>query len=317
MTASLRPLAGLLLVMAGLLIVPATPGWAVLATTPPCSLWGVCAEGEDGGIGVGGSRRTPGQPGTPGPGGMRDPRGDTEPVRQEPLPSTYYRYSYAPACEGNTAEATGGLCQLAVASCPQPGDTRYWVWQRLVTRATGELGPWERLPGSQCLAVVPDPADPPAPTRAPIEAVPPLVEEEFQQLPLLAGSAQVQPTGVTLVNFPTNFYTEVPKTEQFELTILDYPVVVDAHVKGYVWHWGDGTTTKGGTDTRGAPYPDLAVTHEYKQAQDRAVRVDVIWGGSFSIEGGPVQPIQGTVTIEGNATALNVVESRSQLVSGG
>lgn len=302
----------------------ASPGGSVSAApgsdpAPGCAFVGcVDITPGDGGIGVGGRKESPGQPDVPGgPGAPGESGGEAEPVGRGPQSPTYIEYVYAPSCEGNTPQATGGLCQGAVVTCPDPAETRYWAWQRTVTRATGAVTAWVRLPGSQCLAVVPDPDNPPVPVRAPIEAVPPLVEEEFQQLPLLAGSAEVQPAGVTLVNFPTNFYTEVARAEQFELTILDYAVVVDARVKGYVWHWGDGTTTKGGPDTRGAPYPELTVTHTYETAQDRAVRVDVVWGGTFSIEGGPTQPIEGTVTVEGDATDLDVVESRSQLVTGG
>ena len=56
------------------------------------------------------------------------------------------------------------------------------------------------------------------------------------------------------------------------------------------------------------------ITHQYTDA-DVTVHpsVDTTYSAEYSVDGGPFQPVIGTVTIEGDAAGLRVVEARPVL----
>jgi hypothetical protein len=75
---------------------------------------------------------------------------------------------------------------------------------------------------------------------------------------------------------------------------------------------GDGTSTT--TRGPGAPYPAKEVVHRYADAQVTVShRVVVTWTAQWSLNGGPLRPVNGTVTTTGPATALRVAEASPSL----
>ena len=74
---------------------------------------------------------------------------------------------------------------------------------------------------------------------------------------------------------------------------------------------GDGS--KDTTATAGAPYPAKDVVYRYQDAH-RTVehRVMVTWSAQWSLNGGPLQPVNGTVAT-GPATALRIAEASPAL----
>ena len=84
----------------------------------------------------------------------------------------------------------------------------------------------------------------------------------------------------------------------------------------FEWVHGDGTTDT--TSTPGAPYPAKDVVYRYADAH-RTVqhRVVVTWSAEWSLNGGPLQPVNGTVTTTGPATPLRIAEASPALSGSG
>ena len=70
--------------------------------------------------------------------------------------------------------------------------------------------------------------------------------------------------------------------------------------------------------TPGAPYPAKDVVYRYEDAH-RTVehRVVVTWSAQWSLNGGPLQPVNGTVTTTGPPTPLRIAEASPALSGSG
>jgi hypothetical protein len=139
-----------------------------------------------------------------------------------------------------------------------------------------------------------------------------MVLSALRRVPLPPSELIVQPpNGRTLVNFDTNFYTE---TAPLDRTIRLFGQQVDLRIwpSSYEWHFGDGATTA--TESAGAPFPDLEITHNYTAKGQVGPAVDTTYSAEFRVNGGAWRPVPGTVTIPGDAVALEVVEATPVLV---
>jgi hypothetical protein len=155
---------------------------------------------------------------------------------------------------------------------------------------------------------------------------PALVFDAMKRLSWPRSVLVVQPPGgETLVNLETNFYTENTAPTTQTITLLGQRVEIEATPGSYVWHWaargeaGNGDDS-GGERTRspGTPYPDLTVTHTYRDA-DITVHpwVDTVYEGRYRVNGGGWTSIPATLTVTGPAVALDVLEARPVLVGEG
>jgi PKD repeat protein len=120
------------------------------------------------------------------------------------------------------------------------------------------------------------------------------------------------PDGQTLVNFPTNFYTEDDEPLQRQVTLLGRSVVIEATPAEYTWRFGDGETLS--TQSPGAPYPTLGVTHEYATADAFGPSLDTTYTGRYRLEGGPWVAIPESLTVAGDPQQLTAIEARPTLV---
>ena len=154
--------------------------------------------------------------------------------------------------------------------------------------------------------------DIPVEARDTIELTPDMVAAAFARIPLPPSKLIVQPpNGRTLVNFETNFYTE---TEPFtrSVTLLGQRVALSITPATFGWRFGDGESRS--TSSPGAAYPDLEITHTYLRKGRVAASVDTTYTATYRVNGGPTQPVPGTVTIPGAAVPLRVVTASPQLV---
>lgn len=78
------------------------------------------------------------------------------------------------------------------------------------------------------------------------------------------------------------------------------------------WRFGDGAALT--TTTPGAPYPDLQVTHAYRQPGTYAADVTVTWTADFRVGGGPWQAVGGSVTTTSEPLGLWAREATPVLV---
>jgi hypothetical protein len=141
-----------------------------------------------------------------------------------------------------------------------------------------------------------------------------LVLRAFETLDWPASELVVQPPdGRTLVNLETNFYTDNTQPTDISVTLVRSDVVVTASPIAYRWHFGDGTSVT--TESPGAPYPDLDVSHVYGTTGKVVVGVDTQYGdASFTVDGGPSEDIPSTIWVVGETQDLEVVEAIPQLV---
>ena len=141
-----------------------------------------------------------------------------------------------------------------------------------------------------------------------------MVAREFRRLAWPSSPLVVQPPGGrTLVNFETNFSTSNTAPSTQTVVLLGQQVEIEATPTSWVWHFGDGASDT--TETPGALYPDLEVTHTYVDADDAvAASVDTVYTGRYRINGGPWQQIPETLTVPGDAVELQVLEAEPVLV---
>lgn len=219
-----------------------------------------------------------------------------------------WQYRYVPTCNENTPEgATDVLCDAALSLCPDPADIRTWIYRRRVdTTATAAEREYVRVtpPAYECrpLSATPE--------VDPLVALAALVDRDFQQVVVLKGVPEVSPRPDTLVNIPTIFTTSSPASYDIPLTLLGQSVVITATAKTWTWNFGDGQS-----QSTSAPGSKGRVEHVYRQADSRGANVVIEWTGTFTVNGGPVQQVNGTATTTGDPVAVEVKQARTELVN--
>lgn len=123
---------------------------------------------------------------------------------------------------------------------------------------------------------------------------------------------KVQPAGRTLVNLDTIVYTDDSKVSTNTVTLLGFPVVVEATPMSYTWGFGDGTTLT--TTSPGKAYPAKEITHKYMKRGGVNVSVTTNYAARFNVAGTGWQYIDGTVPITGPSTPLLIREAVPVLV---
>lgn len=177
--------------------------------------------------------------------------------------------------------------------------------------AGGPEDPAQQLIQQICMdPVPPDPAAPAA-APAPPQITRAMVRRAFEQVPVPELSSQTQPVDKTLVNFDTIFYVDAqPMTET--VTLLGQQVTLFIEPSTYRWDHGDGSEVT--TYSPGAAYPSKEIVHRYMKAR-QTVRhqVSIDWTATYSVNGGPPQPVPGTVTTVGPETPLRISEAAPAL----
>lgn len=246
------------------------------------------------------------------PGGASSPRrltgGPQEKSARGHTSVTIREQALVPTCTGNSPGGTDDLCAAALNLCEDDTLIRFWLYVRERNRLAGNASPWTRVdpPPFVCRG-----AEDPAVTAAvdPAVLIAAMVQRDFQRLVVLKGVAEVSPSPDTLINIPTRFSTAAPATYDIPLTLLGQPVVITATAQRFVWHFGDGTSTA-------TAEPNGRVEHVYRRPAERGASVDIDWSGTFSIGGGPSQPIAGVATTVGEPTVVAVKQARTELVEG-
>ena len=218
-----------------------------------------------------------------------------------------------PACSINSRGGVDALCNAAL-QCPAQDQIRYWVWHQTTHYEVGkppEEGEWVRLPGSYCLG--PDDRGlSGAPTLsdvlAGVNARFASVTRDLPPIPL-----QANPEPRTLVNLPTYFSAGsadavvLPSFPLFGRTIS-----VTATPRQWNWYFGDSDKAVV-TGKPGRPLTD-EVTHTYREKRRFTVRVEVVYTGTFTVNGsGPFDIDSPAVHVSAPIT-VDVREARSELV---
>ena len=126
------------------------------------------------------------------------------------------------------------------------------------------------------------------------------------------------PGGETLVQLPTYYRVDWPGTgatpgQVSVVTLVGQQVRIRPTLVSFRYDFGDGqaplvTTSPGGS------YPDGDVRHTYQRAGRVLVRIDVVYGGEFSLNGGPWTRISDQLTITGSPNPLEVRTAENRLI---
>ncbi len=212
------------------------------------------------------------------------------------------------------------VCNPAGVAAADPLGPAVNVWTRLVNEAGQPVdganqviaGDGWRLVGFTCLPnLVPGAAA--ALTMADIV-------RQFHDTKFAVPQVSVQPVGgTTLVNLPTYFELVWP-TQGFApggvdtTTLVGHQVRIRPTLVGAEYFFGDGASS-GATLSLGGPYPTGDIVHTYSTSGSVQVRVDVTYGGQFSVDGGEWIEVPGTAVVTGTAFPLRVAEARARLYS--
>jgi hypothetical protein len=129
-------------------------------------------------------------------------------------------------------------------------------------------------------------------------------------------SVKVDPKVRTLVNLDTIVYTEDSKVSTTAVTLLGFPVVVEATPVSYTWHFGDGSPALT-TSMPGKAYPSKEITHKYMKRGNVSLTLTTNYAARFNVADTGWQYVDGTVPITGPATPLLVREAVPVLVDPG
>ena len=126
-----------------------------------------------------------------------------------------------------------------------------------------------------------------------------------------SGITRQPPGAKALVSKIVIVYTS-GDSQTMETQVGGTPVTIVATPASYTWDWGDGTTTT--TKDPGAAYPNHTVFHKYSHtAQGVVISLTTTWSVTYSIGGGPAQPISGTLTTTDTANPFDLVRRISYL----
>ena len=141
----------------------------------------------------------------------------------------------------------------------------------------------------------------------------------FQERPIAAGQLVVQPSPHTLVGMDTNVYVDAAE-QVFEMVLLDQAVRIVATPTEYEITYGDGTVY-GPTPTPGASLPQgrwgeqTRTSHAYAASGDYQVAATVHFSGTYSVNGGPMIPIDGRAAVTSPAQTLRVWRAETRSVA--
>jgi hypothetical protein len=228
-----------------------------------------------------------------------------------------FEYQSVIACAQNSPEAgsAGIMCLGASQACasntPAQGQgPLVRLYRRQLDAEGAPTTGWQML-GTTCLvALVPG---------KPVLGLAQILAA-FHNTAWAKPTVHIQPEGnVTLVTLATYFQVRWPAAgfqpgEIDTTTLLGQQVRIRPTVQGYTYVYGDGTSF-GPTPSPGGTYPDGDITHAYPRAGTYNSRIDITYGGEYSVGGGAWTVIPDNVTVTGQTQPLIVRTAHSRLVS--
>ncbi|MCC3269510.1 hypothetical protein MUG94_04190 [Arthrobacter gengyunqii] len=218
-----------------------------------------------------------------------------------------YIYSYDPVCfEGDV----GNLPCLNANSCDEGPGGQYVRWKRSI-----RIDPpvWETFVGDGPSCVYSE-----NPQEL-LEEITSLLLSEFQEHPVNAGKVATQPGPHTMRGAETNIFVD-SKEQVIDTVLLGQDVRIVATPSEYVLHYGDGDQSQLTYDA-GALLPDprigekTATSHVYTVTGNYQIHATVYFTAAYSLNGGPLIPIDGRGVFDTPAEAISVWKSDSHNVA--
>lgn len=146
-----------------------------------------------------------------------------------------------------------------------------------------------------------------------------LVLTAFQSAPIDPGIFTLQPSPYSLINVPTNVYATV-RQQTFDMTLLGQNVRIEARPTEYEWNYGDGTiygpSSQAGEQLREELVGEVTETsHIYRETGEYPISAAIYFSGKYSINGGPMIPIDGRALAFPPTQTISVWKSESRSVA--
>ena len=146
-----------------------------------------------------------------------------------------------------------------------------------------------------------------------------LTTHDFDTFPITAATPHQERAPHTLKNYNTNFWAD-PNPQEFTRTINGQNVVLRATPVSYTFDYGDGATLGP------IPYPGYQLgadvwdqptdtSHRYTEPGDYHFTLTTTYRGEYSVEGGPWQVIDGTVSRTSDPQLVRVWRTKVGLVA--
>lgn len=146
-----------------------------------------------------------------------------------------------------------------------------------------------------------------------------LTTHDFDTFPIAAATPQQERAPHTLKNYNTNFWAD-PNPQEFTRTINGQNVVLRATPISYTFDYGDGATLgpvsypgyQLGADVWDQP---TDTSHRYTDPGDYYFALTTTYRGEYSVDGGPWQVIDGTVSRTSDPQLVRVWRTQVGLVA--
>jgi hypothetical protein len=149
------------------------------------------------------------------------------------------------------------------------------------------------------------------------------VRQEAQKLVPHPAIGTAPPNGTTLVNIETILWVDTPSSRTLgTVALLGHQVQISVALASVAWTFGDGTTET--TPDAGTPYDradpcsaklcDDYWGHVFPTTGPHTVIATITWTGTYRVDGGPAQPIPGTVTGPASTVTITARQARGILV---
>lgn len=230
------------------------------------------------------------------PSGTASPKTEARTCPFEESPSA----SSKAACSVTDSE----LQQILRCADDEVASRPYWVREQ---RPDGTWSGEEQIGSFGC-------ATPQQAARVAAVNIADVVEREFQSLPIVPSSVQIQPgSGWTFVNVPTIVFSSAD-TQTLQTSVLGVGVEVEVTPEQFSWDFGDDSQPLVTTDP-GQPYPGHTLEHTYSGTGTRTITLSTAWSGRFRVAGsGTWQTISGTAGTVSTSDPLEVHEAQARLV---
>ncbi|MSR98337.1 hypothetical protein FYJ28_05800 [Arthrobacter sp. BL-252-APC-1A] len=129
----------------------------------------------------------------------------------------------------------------------------------------------------------------------------------------------LQPSPHTLIGAHTNVYVEA-SSQVFEMELLGQSIRIEVEPTEYTFNYGDGTSY-GPVSTSGGPLPEARwgeqtpTSHMYSQTGDFTVGITTFFSGQYSVNGGPMIPMDGRAEVASPSQVVSVWRAESRNVA--
>ena len=218
-----------------------------------------------------------------------------------------YIYRYTPLCfDENNGEIA---CLPTLPKCDRAPDGVVVQWAKALRIDEDPI--WELIGNPTCIY-----SEDPNAFRERLRGE---ILRAFQEAPIAPGTMTLQPSPHTLIGANTNVYVEA-QPQIFEMELLGQSIRIEVEPTEYTFNYGDGTSY-GPVLTPGGPLPEARwgeqtpTSHMYSQTGDFSVMVTTFFSGQYSVNGGPLIPMDGRAEVDSPSQVLSVWRSESRNVA--